>query len=192
MRQGPMKEILMRPLVLLFLLPTAAVAQPRMIEPWQVIASITADWNDDGLQDRAVLYQIPDDTSASLVLYLGDSDTYDLREAAFAPEIVWSGEMWGQRPEMMLLENNSLQLRSMNESIGRNRWHETLTIAYRGKRFVVAGYTFASYDTLDLDAGGVCDVNFLSGRAEVAPVTGSPLTLNVAAGAVAFEDWNRD
>jgi len=190
MRQGPMKEKRMRLIVLLLLMPTALLAQPRLIEPWQVLTSITAEWNNDGTQDRAVLIQNPDDISADLALYLGNSDTLAMDEVAYLPEIVWSGAMWGQQPELNLLENESLQLHSMNIAIGRNRWHEILTIAYRDEHFVVAGYTYDSYDTLDLDAGGSCDVNYLTGRAEVAPAKGQHRTISLVAGAVALGDWS--
>jgi hypothetical protein len=32
------------------------------------------------------------------------------------------------------------------QAIGRSRWEQTLTIAYRNDQFVVAGYTYSYYD----------------------------------------------
>ncbi len=72
--------------------------------------------------------------------------------------------MSGQEPWLEVKANRSLQLISENDSIGRNRWRQTLTIAFRNDKFMVAGYTFAYRDSLDPDASGVCDVNLLSGK----------------------------
>ena len=70
----------------------------------------------------------------------------------------------GQRPELALAENGSVQVISMNDSIGRDRWELTLTIAYRQDAYRVAGFTFRWRDTIENDNNGVCDLNLLTGR----------------------------
>ncbi len=55
----------------------------------------------------------------------------------------------------------------MNESIGRDRWHQTLTVAWRGNAFVLAGYTYEWYDTLNVSENGKCDANLLNGKGEM-------------------------
>jgi hypothetical protein len=54
----------------------------------------------------------------------------------------------------------------MNESIGRDRWRQTLTVAWRDDTFVLAGFTYSWYDTLDPEKSGTCDVNLLTGKGE--------------------------
>lgn len=72
--------------------------------------------------------------------------------------------MWGTRPSLETNDKGSLLIKSANEAIGRSRWSQTLTIVYRNKEFVVAGLTREERDTLDLKAGGSCDINFLTGK----------------------------
>jgi hypothetical protein len=108
---------------------------------------------------------------ASLVEVDGGVDLYihleadgEMQLAAHARGVAWRGGMAGQQPELEIAENDSLRLVSQNESIGRDRWRQVLTIAFRDGRFVVAGFTHASRDTLDPDSAGECDVNLLTGR----------------------------
>ena len=76
----------------------------------------------------------------------------------------WAGIAAGTLPRLELAPNGSLRLITENSAIGRNRWEQVLTIAHRDGAYRVAGYTHAFYDTLDLDSGGFCDVNLLTGR----------------------------
>lgn len=108
---------------------------------------------------RASLVEI--DGGVDLYIHLVDEG---MQLAAHARGIAWRGGMAGQEPELEIAENGSLRLISQNESIGRDRWRQTLIIAYRDGRFVVAGFTHSSRDTLDPDAGSECDVNLLTGR----------------------------
>ncbi len=113
--------------------------------------------------------------------------TVDLRiedpsgQVTLAPGIAWMGGI-GQQPELDLAPNGSVRLMSMNEAIGRNRWHQTLTIAYRRGAYRVVGFTYSWYDTLDLSASGTCDLNLLTGR--------GILVRNAAAERRVRTDWN--
>ena len=84
----------------------------------------------------------------------------------YAEDIAWLGGI-GQQPELALSANGSVLLTSMNDSVGRNRWHMTLTIAYRKQAYRVAGFTYDWYDTIDLNDYGLCDLNLLNGRGYV-------------------------
>jgi hypothetical protein len=90
----------------------------------------------------------------------------------FAADIAWVGGP-GQVPMIALAENGSVQVTSMNDAVGRDRWTLTLTIAYRNEAYRVAGYTYIWRDTLDLANNGVCDVNLLTGHGEVS-IDGGP------------------
>ena len=140
--------------VLLVVLPALARAE--------ALSELVADFTGDGVADRAVLVETTEGGEADLLIYAGlpgGGEALALR----APALVWVGGI-GQQPSLDRTAGGSLQVISMNESIGRNRWRQTLTIAWRGGAFVLAGFTYSWYDTLDLDASGTCDVNLLTGR----------------------------
>ncbi|MET1410825.1 hypothetical protein ABVF61_01060 [Roseibium sp. HPY-6] len=101
----------------------------------------------------------------------GGSDLYVFKDAgdgwvkaAYAPDIAWRGGAYGQSPWLEASGNGSLKVYSENSAIGRSRWEQVLTIAYRNSIFVVAGYTLSYYDTLDEAMSGTCDVNLLTGK----------------------------
>ncbi len=141
------------------LLTTAA---PALAEP---IVSVSADLNGDGLTDRAELVMIDKGGMADLLIYTGQTDGSQSLSAT-SREYVWVGGI-GQQPELSATERGSLQVISMNEAIGRDRWRQTLTVAWRDGAFVLAGITYSWYDTLDLANAGTCDVNLLTGRGEL-------------------------
>lgn len=142
---------------------TAPAAAKDSVDPASVIAVLTADWNGDGRFDRAVLME-GGENEADLYLYLSSGADGALALAAQRPGLVWRGLVWGTLPELALNQAGSLQVVGMNDSVGRNRWRETFTIAHRGGEFVVAGYTFETHDTLDPTLDLACDVNFLTGE----------------------------
>ena len=127
---------------------------------WDVV---NADWNEDGRFDKALLVINPDDSSqADLYLYL--SSEKGLLLDTYAPAVAWQGAMFGTQPSLDINPRGSLLIHSQNDAIGRNRWNETITVAYRAGEFVIAGYTYNSRDTLDLDNTTSCDINFLTGQ----------------------------
>ncbi len=91
------------------------------------------------------------------------------------------------RTDIKALGNGSIAVTSQQNAIGRNRWEQTLTIAYRNGDFVVAGYTYNYYDTLDPDAAGKCDYNVLTGKAMVndKPAKVAPRTIKI-------QDWDEE
>ena len=146
----------------LFSTPTTASDQ-HTIDPGKVLGFVIGDWNKDGGMDRAVLVS-PDDMDDDVGLYIYfQDDELGSRLAIYKPNLVWSGSLWGSTPSLKVTSAGSLQVVSQNQAIGRNRWIQTLTIAYRNNEFLVAGYTYNAYDTLDPNAGISCDVNLLTG-----------------------------
>ncbi len=131
-----------------------ALATPALAQ--EVVDSVLSDLNGDGLRERFTLLH-DGDGMADLIV----EDTGFGRVTV--PNIVWIGGI-GQEPDLDLAANGSVRLASMNESIGRNRWRQTLTIAWRGGAYRVAGYTYEWYDTLDLSDSGSCDLNLLNGK----------------------------
>ncbi len=130
----------------------------------QPISSVSTDWNGDGLEDRALL--IPSasrEPQATLLIYLSEAPDR-LRLAIRKEDIVWHGSMYGNEAQLSLNDQGSLVISSQNEAIGRGRWNQKITAMYQEGVFIVAGYTYNYRDTLDLAAGGTCDVNFLTRR----------------------------
>lgn len=145
-------------LPLLLFIPTTALAQ-------NFTTALEADLTGDGLIDRAELYETREGGDADMNIWVRQPDgSLDLHTKAEA--IVWVGGI-GQYPSLAVSKHGSLLLTSMNESIGRDRWHQTLTLAWRDNTFVLAGYTYEWYDTLNLSDAGKCDVNLLNGKGEM-------------------------
>ncbi|MEN9434646.1 MAG: hypothetical protein RLZZ422_2235 [Pseudomonadota bacterium] len=146
----------------------AAQAAEDTVKAANVIDALTADWNDDGSMDRAVLVANPETDQADLYMYVGGDAANSFNLEVLKKELVWSGAMWGTLPSLELSGKNSLLVKSANEAIGRNRWNQTLTIAYRNSNFVLAGFTYNDYDTLEPNAKGTqCDINMLTGKGKL-------------------------
>ncbi len=147
-----------------------------------------SDWNNDGSMDKAVLARsenknnIDNDDGAVLYIYLSNDHQGTL---ITKKNIAWAGALWGTTPTLSLNKSGSLLIHSMNESIGRNRWNQKLTLSYRNNKFIVSGYNYASYDTLVKDSQFTCDVNLLTGKGKL-----NDKTFHIAKQKIALEDWN--
>lgn len=130
---------------------------------FKIIDVVVADWNQDQRPEAAVLLQTNDE-QINLYVYLTDAQG-KLNLIVSKSNLVWTGTMAGTQPYLETRGNKaSLLVASENDSIGRNRWHQLLTIAYRKQQFMVLGYTYESYDTLDPEAEFSCDINLATGR----------------------------
>jgi len=136
-----------------------AYAEEPMIPPQAVAGSATVPVDGDIYRYRAVLAETAE--GADLFVFTDAGEGW--QQAVHAKDIVWRGGMYGQEPWLEANEHGSLKIYSENSAVGRDRWEQILTIAYRGGEFLIAGYTFSYYDTLDPDAAGQCDVNLLTG-----------------------------
>ncbi len=132
------------------------LAAPAAAEP--LAGPVRSDLNNDGRAEMFTLLDTGDGTADLQIENTGWGNG-----VIYAEDIAWVGGI-GQRPELALAENGSVQVISMNEAIGRDRWELTLTIAYRWDAYRVAGFTFRWRDTLDPDNWGICDLNLLTGR----------------------------
>jgi hypothetical protein len=174
-------------LVSVGLLPATGVpAQPFPAE--RIVAGASGDWNKDGATDLALLVAPgSDDEVVGIYLYVTESDRGLLRLVTAAPDKVWGNTrldgLYGRDPAITALANGSIAVMSHNSSIGRDRWEKTLTLAYRGGRFIVAGYTYSDYDTIDNDSGS-CDYNVVTGK-----LTRDETARSVAPRTVSIEDW---
>ncbi|MFC3071916.1 hypothetical protein [Shinella pollutisoli] len=147
-------------------LPFAAAAADFPAE--RIVAAASGDWNKDGVSDLALIVRPADvesDKDNGLYVYLANPDESRLELKLALPDTVWGGlTLYGQEPSLAALANGSFTLTTRNESVGRDRWRQSLTIAYRNNDFIVAGYTYASHDTLDPNGVRECDLNVLTGK----------------------------
>jgi len=160
-------------------------ASEDTVRPERVLSVVTADWNDDGAFDRALL--ITSETApdqVDLLVYLSES-SHNMRLAASKKNIAWRGTMWGTQPALEIAGRGSLIITSANEAIGRNRWTQKLTVVYRDQAFVVAGYTYTERDTLAPSSHSSCDINFLTGRG-----VKNKKSFRTSAKVVALADWS--
>lgn len=139
---------------------------------------VVSDLNGDGRAESFALR----DTGEGTVDLLIDG-------AVVAPDIAWKGGI-GQDPGLSLAPNGSVRLASMNDSIGRDRWRLTLTLAHRDGAYRVAGLTYEWYDTLDLDRAGFCDLNLLNGKGFVRSGQGDLSPVRTTLRAPKVDQWH--
>ncbi len=180
----------MRIFFAILLLPTLGFAQTS-ISPWEVLSVVTADWNKDGQKDRAVLVGSPEPSSADLYIYLGTPKGFE--ETVFVSQFASSGSMWGQLPSLAVNDAGSLLVHSLNIGMGRNRWEQVVTIAYRDDSFVLAGFGFQYHDSIDPDDNGSCDLNILTGRGVFSVNSGPEQTRDhLSIDVMPITAWNMD
>ena len=168
-----------RILVLLLLCASPAAAEPLGVP-------VRSDLNSDGRAEIFTLLDTGDGTADLQIENTGWGNG-----VIYAEDIAWVGGI-GQRPELDLAPNGSVQLISMNESIGRDRWELTLTIAYRADAYRVAGFTYRWRDTIENDNNGVCDLNLLTGRGLLSHNGGPERPIRTALPALPITAWKDD
>lgn len=163
----------------LFAAPTAEAASRARPQ----VAELSADLNGDGVPDRVVMSG--EDDEVDVAVYLSEGGRLPDKPTLYKQAVGWKGAMAGTEPSMSATPRGSLILVFQNDSVGRDRWRQQLTVAVRNGALVVAGYTYTARDTLDPKNGFTCDVNLLSGKGQrngkpfAVPTTPLPLA-----------DWN--
>ncbi|WP_460078680.1 hypothetical protein [Roseibium sp. LAB1] len=160
-----------------------AQEQEAMVPAGAIAGAVTSPVDGDINRYRAVLVET--DEGGDLYVFTDAGDGW--KQVAHAKDMVWRGGMYGQEPWMEATEHGSLKIYSENSAIGRNRWEQILTIAYRNGVFRVAGYTYSYYDTLDPDANGQCDVNLLTGKGVL-----NGKSFKTSLEALPVKDWTMD
>ena len=154
-------------LVLLSIFQVAnAQGEGNVLNPSELFSVTTGDCNADNADD-AVLITNKNQEQFDVLFYVTD-EHQRLQLHTYVPDMVWgSSVMFGQEPAVSVRQNGSLLLTSQNSAIGRHRWEQGVTIAFRDSKFKVLGFSYIHYDTLDNDAYGSCDLNLATGRGVV-------------------------
>lgn len=126
----------------------------------KVLSSIVLDLDGDFYADIAYLALPEKQAQEDLDLWvkLSTTDKYYKVEAV---AVNMNGGAFGMATELRINAAGSLQVVSFNDAIGRSRWEETITLAFRNNTLTLAGYTYFQRDTLDLSYS-TCDVNVLT------------------------------
>jgi len=191
-----MRKLLSASLLLLSTITAPALA--GSLETDNIVKAVIGDFNKDGAADLVLLTRGTEDMD--LLFFLRDKERDYLKPAGVALNKVWGrvgpDSFYGQEPILEAMANGSIKITTRNDSIGRNRWSQTLTLAYRNTDFIVAGFTYSYNDTLDLAASGDCDLNVLTGKGIANQPDGKGGTTKVkittAPAFVPFKDWLTD
>jgi hypothetical protein len=162
-----------------------ALASPEMSKPKGVIGAVEADWNKDGVADRAALVKSESESDqADLLIYLS-TPSGDLDIAMTKKNIAWRGARAGTEPSLSLSLEDSLRIIAENTAIGRDT---TIFVKYREGRFVVIGYSFTSRDP----KAGWCSVNLLVGSGAKMPPGQNGIPFQIPARPVELTAWSQD
>jgi hypothetical protein len=152
-------------------LPNTVDAQDQLTAD-QIVDAAVGDWNRDGLSDFAILAATDEsEVMLGVYIYVRDPDGGLLRSVLALPNKVWGrtreSGISGQEPSVRALANGSIAITEQNQAIGRERWQAIRTLAFRQGKFVVAGFTFDYFDSMQEFEPLQCELNFLSGKGTV-------------------------
>lgn len=128
------------------------------------LGAVYYDWDKDGKKDKAVLLQ--NDSDADLYISTSQGKQF------VAKAIVTSEPDIGDPAHLEISKTGGIIVEFSHMGIGRGKREGKVTIAYRNDNFVISGFTDNEWDSLDPNAATSCDVNFLSGLADVGTVRG--------------------
>lgn len=132
----------------------------------QVLSAVSNDFNQDGSYDRAIL--VEDGDKANLYIFTSKfnefTKSYEMHLALVKKDVVFDGQMAGQVPYLEIGNRGALLIKSQNESMGRERWNQTLTVIPQNNEFMIVGITYKAYDTLTPNSAGSCDLNLMTGK----------------------------
>ena len=160
--------------------------------PDDIVDAAVGDWDRDGHQDLAILAVTgPEENHIGLFVYLRDADREQLAPILAMPAKLWGSTLkagfGGQEATIRALENGSIAVTEQNYAIGRDRGFDTVTLALRGGKFIVAGFTHSYYDTIQEREPLHCDLNLLTGKGMV---NDKPIAF--AARSLTLEEWDND
>ena len=172
--------------LLFIMLPMMAAAQSEVVYPWQVIASLTGDFDDDADIDRAVLVEDEGDAGRVVVdLYIFDeADDFSLVKVAYLadpfPEGVTIRQSFTLRdaPE----DRFAIVVKSLDRDLRAQE--EALIIGYLDEEYVVLSYSFMLPELVD--TANTCTIYY----DKQTLFMGGEHTVHSGDKAVNLADWN--
>ena len=153
-------------IVALATVPMSALAQDE--PPADAPLEVALDMDHDGRMDRAAAVEDPDSGEAVLAIYLGTGD--EKLDPSRKPTFIKKAVTEGRVLELAAKSKGSLTVTSCFGCGANKSWEETLTIVYRGGRFLVAGFSRSwEWNVQKADGSvettlGSCDINYLTGK----------------------------
>ena len=166
----------------LWVLALLALAGSGQLAPRDVLGSVLdvvrADWDEDGVLDRAVLWQ-PEkgEDLANLYLYLSGA-----AEPVVATGVAWS--RFGGSEAWLEADPGGFSVLS-GGTAGGLRWQEGISIAFGEGGPRVVGYSYHSYDPANPTEGFVCTADFAAGKG-----SRNGTSFAIAGGAPLLSDWS--
>jgi hypothetical protein len=173
------------------------------IETQKIITALSGDFNGDGVQDLAMIVETEPSDPMDMHFFLGRPERFYLQPVEVVRGQIdgeWNGydrpgyENSDTEPSLSLLPNGSIRLDIPALPMGGERTNQTITLAYRDKQFVVAGFAFEHNDLLHENIDSKCEYNVLTGKGVSGKrnMTGEMVEkpVAVAGQTIAFRDWN--
>jgi len=159
-----------------------ALAGSGQLAPTDVLGSVLdvvrADWNNDGVLDRAVLWQPQaGEDLANLYVFLSGRD-----EPFVAAGVAWS--QFGGQEAWLETDPRGFSVLSGGTAGGLS-WQEGLAIAFAEGGPRVVGYSYHSYKANDPEDGFVCTADFAAGKG-----SRNGAAFAIAGGAPQLTDWS--
>ena len=153
-----------------------------------VHASLAADLDGDGKTELAVALGGPEVT----LVILAPTPPHD----ALSVVASGTGIAWTQAGEDARLDQDpatgSLRLTTSNYGIGRNKWEQVLTIAWRDGAWRIAGLDHSGFDTLTAEGADTCSANLLTGRVIIDAPDGTRSERRLTGPAPTLARWQAD
>ncbi|WP_457637707.1 hypothetical protein [Oceanithermus sp.] len=164
------------------LLATLALAGSDQLAPTDVLGYVLdvvrADWNGDGVLDRAVLWQPQaGEDLANLYVFLSGED-----EPVVATGIAWS--RFGGQEAWLESDPRGFSVLSGGNA-GGLEWQEGLAIGFDANGPRVVGYSYHSYEANGSENGFVCTADFAAGKGNR-----NGTAFAIAGGAVPLAEWS--
>jgi hypothetical protein len=194
-----------RSLFTIALMASGIVSAPALAENkpgLKALSEVTLDIDNDGAMDRAVLVDDSESGVVNLYIYLAAGDEkLDLsRKPNFLKKEITEGSIFDRG--LASKGKRSLTVTSCYGCGANKSWNETLTIVYRGGKFLVAGYTRdwdwnshirkadGEWDVETLMGG--CDINFLTGKGVASEGLDGGKPLKGKFKPVKLSDWSEE
>lgn len=172
---------MMRAFLCCMLLPTAALAQTAVIEPWQVIDFVAGDFGAGG-GSKAFLVN---DDEGRVDLYIFDERYLGFRSPKDPVHVPYITGMVKQPPELSLTQDGGFEIAQLQSTIGWGSWTNADRIKYLDGDYYYVGHTFeftsgiAPFDSITCDYDyeyGIVDVLAINENEEITLMEEYPIS----------------
>jgi hypothetical protein len=144
--------------------PASPASAPAAAGPAKTVATLSGDFDKDGKPDQAVVAVTSmDEQTAGITITMGDGRAFSNPKIASITAMGDDEASISHALQARVTPSGSIVISSLKDW-GTSVWSADTTVAYRGGKFVVAGFT---YNYQYREQSGDCDLNFLTGTGKV-------------------------